>query len=92
MMSLGESQFLSPLQQGDGASPMDWLRCERINQAKRLLAETAERIESVAASVGYPIRSNFSRDFKKLAGVSPRMYRRQEQALHAGSPRLLPQP
>jgi AraC-like DNA-binding protein len=63
-----------------GSSPMDWLRRERINQAKRRLSETSEAIRSVAAEVGYADPFHFSRDFSKVVGVSPRRYRQQEQA------------
>lgn len=72
--------FFRCFKNATGASPMDWLRRERINQAKRLLSETDERIRVIAEQVGYRDPFYFSRDFRKLVGVSPRRYRNQEQA------------
>jgi AraC-like DNA-binding protein len=64
-----------------GSSPMDWLRRERINHAKRLLTETRDRIRDIAERVGYNDAFYFSRDFRKLVGMSPRHYRDRERAL-----------
>ncbi len=61
-----------------GTSPIDWLRRERVNQAKRRLTESTDAIEEIAAQVGYNDRFFFSRDFKKLTGYSPREFRRRE--------------
>ncbi|MBL8210402.1 MAG: AraC family transcriptional regulator [Bryobacterales bacterium] len=62
-----------------GTSPIDWLRRERINQAKRRLGETADPIEWIAGQVGYHDRFFFSKDFKRITGMTPREFRRREQ-------------
>ena len=62
--------------------PIDWLRRERVNQAKRRLTESSDAIEEIATQVGYNDRFFFSRDFNKLTGYSPREFRRRE--VHAG--------
>jgi AraC family transcriptional regulator, arabinose operon regulatory protein len=62
-----------------GSTPMDWLRRERINRAKHQLVETRDRIGEIAEGVGYSDQLYFSRDFKKVVGVSPREFRRREQ-------------
>jgi AraC-like DNA-binding protein/quercetin dioxygenase-like cupin family protein len=64
-----------------GSSPIDWLRRERINHAKRQLTETRDRIRDIAERVGYNDAFYFSRDFRKLVGMSPRQYRDRERAL-----------
>jgi AraC family transcriptional regulator, arabinose operon regulatory protein len=69
-----------------GSSPMDWLRRERINRAKRQLSETREPVRDVAGEVGYADPFHFSRDFSKVVGVCPRQYRQQEQAKHSWRP------
>jgi AraC-like DNA-binding protein len=61
-----------------GTSPIDWLRRERISQAKRRLAETDAGIKEIAGQVGYGDRYFFSRDFKRHTGLTPREFRRRE--------------
>jgi len=80
MTGLRASHFFSQFHRATGSSPINWLRRERINQAKRRLCETRDAIHVVAESVGYTDPLYFSRDFRKLVGISPRHYRRQEQA------------
>jgi len=63
-----------------GTSPIDWLRRERINQAKRRLGDTTESIQRIAEQVGYQDRFFFSKDFKKLTGFTPREFRKREQS------------
>jgi AraC-like DNA-binding protein len=62
-----------------GTSPIDWLRRERISQAKRKLADTRLGIEEIARQVGYNDRFYFSKDFKHLTGLSPREFRLRER-------------
>lgn len=80
LMGLSVPQFFRRFHQATGSSPIDWLRRERVNHAKRSLGETRDRIRDIAEHVGYGDPLYFSRDFKKLVGVSPLHYRRQEQA------------
>ena len=61
-----------------GSTPLDWLRRERISEAKRRLSQSKEPIRVIAEELGYGDQFYFSRDFKKLVGLSPRHYRRQE--------------
>lgn len=62
-----------------GTSPIDWLRRERIGQAKRRLAETDDAIKEIAEQVGYADRFFFSKDFKQLTGLTPREFRARER-------------
>lgn len=58
-----------------GRSPASELRRLRIQNAKRLLTETDDKIEYIAVSCGYSNSSNLSCAFKKDTGMSPRAYR-----------------
>jgi AraC-like DNA-binding protein len=62
-----------------GTSPINWLRRERINQAKRRLGETQDSIKEIARQCGYSDAFYFSRDFKQFTGSTPTDYRRREQ-------------
>lgn len=71
--------FFRRFSQATGSSPGNWVRRERISVAKRRLATTGEPISKIAEAVGYIDAHYFSRDFKKLVGMSPKVYREMEQ-------------
>jgi AraC family transcriptional regulator of arabinose operon len=73
---LGPSQLHRRFHQATGTSPMDWLRHERINAAKRYLVASDERINTVAVRCGFADPYHFSRVFRRIAGVSPSAFRR----------------
>ncbi len=58
-----------------GKSPKTYLGDYRLQQAKKLLAETHLTIAEVASSVGYTDALAFSRFFSEKEGVSPRAWR-----------------
>ncbi|HQV68970.1 MAG TPA: substrate-binding domain-containing protein [Thermoflexales bacterium] len=59
-----------------GTTPIEYLQRYRINQAKRLLLETAKPITEVALSVGFSDSGYFSRIFHRETGVSPEAFRK----------------
>lgn len=61
-----------------GATPMDWVRRERMNAAKRLLVESDEHIADVATRCGYSDPFHFSRDFRRVTGRSPTAFRHSQ--------------
>jgi AraC-like DNA-binding protein len=78
LAGLSVPHFFRRFRKATGTTPLDWLRRERINEAKRRLSQSKEPIRTIAEELGYGDQFYFSRDFKKLAGLSPRHYRRQE--------------
>lgn len=78
LSGMSESHFSRSFKAAFGTSPIDWLRRERINQAKRRLVETADAIKEIAEQVGYSDRFFFSKDFKQLTGQTPREFRQRE--------------
>jgi len=48
----------------------------RFSEAKKLLQTPGMRIEDVAISVGFDDHSNFTRMFHRIAGVTPREFRK----------------
>lgn len=68
--------YLSRLFKKDlGDSPVNYLITRRIEEAKRLLAESSAPVHEVAASVGYSNDKYFSMLFKKVTGITPSAYR-----------------
>jgi len=63
-----------------GRSPAAELRRVRLDNAKRMLTETNDKIESIAIDCGYSNSSNLSFSFNKETGMSPRAYRNNFRA------------
>lgn len=57
-------------------TPGEHLRGTRIDTAKRLLSETDQKIESVAAASGYPSVNSFFIAFKQACGMPPAEFRK----------------
>ena len=77
LSGLSEPHFFRRFRQVTGSSPIDWLRRERINHARRRLLQSNDPIKQVAEQVGYKDPFFFSRDFKRYTGLAPSEYRRQ---------------
>lgn len=58
-----------------GSSPQDYLNQLKIQNAKRLLLKPNLSIGQIAFTLGYKEASNFSRQFKKMTGLTPKKYR-----------------
>ena len=78
MAGMSESHFSRMFKAAMGTSPIDWLRRERINQAKRRLVESDDAIKEVAQQVGYSDQFFFSKDFKKMTSLTPTQFRQTE--------------
>ena len=61
-----------------GDTPLAHLRTLRMQRAMQLLAHTDQRLEAVAAAVGYQDAFGFSKVFKRTVGMSPKAFRQQE--------------
>ncbi|MCP5557024.1 MAG: AraC family transcriptional regulator [Verrucomicrobiaceae bacterium] len=78
LSGMSESHFSRQFKAAMGTSPIDWLRRERINQAKRRLIESSDPVKEVARQVGYSDQFFFSKDFKKMVGHTPSEFRLKE--------------
>ena len=79
LAGMSESHFSRQFKTAMGTSPIDWLRRERINQAKHRLIESDDAIKEVARQVGYSDQFFFSKDFKKMTKLTPSQFREQER-------------
>ena len=48
----------------------------RLNRARELLGDRSRQVEDIASLLGYADAANFTRAFKKWAGVTPSRYRK----------------
>lgn len=58
-----------------GVTPHQYLLRSRLRHAARLLVERDRAITDIAYQVGFADLSNFTRTFRRVAGVSPREFR-----------------
>lgn len=79
MAGMSVSSFHRQFKAATGTSPIDWLKRERINQAKRRLLETDDTIAEIAEQTGYYDQFYFSRDFKRMNKLTPTEYRQRER-------------
>ena len=66
-------------------SPQQYVLRRRIGKAQCLLVYTSLSLTEIAARVGYDDSNYFSRVFKKIIGMSPRLYRQKWRELSIGS-------
>lgn len=74
---LSQRQLFNKVKQITGLSPKNWLNEFRIKFAKNLLRTEAINISQIAEESGFSTASNFSKTFRKLAGMTPSAYRRE---------------
>jgi AraC-like DNA-binding protein len=63
-----------------GQSPKTLARLARFERALRLLEEDSARLAAIAADAGYYDQSQFNREFRSLAGITPSAYLRSRVA------------
>ena len=78
LSGMSEPHFYRRFKQVTGSSPVDLLRRERINHARRRLLQSNDSVKQIAEQVGYHDAFYFSRDFKRYTGLAPSEYRRQQ--------------
>lgn len=60
-----------------GMSPMQYVTQSRLTQAKRLLLETEQSVQAIAAQCGFADQSNFSRRFRQQFQCTPLKFRQK---------------
>lgn len=73
--NLSRNQFLRVFKKAFGTTPVTYLASRRIQEAQRLLEDTALSISQIAFDTGFSDSNYFSRRFYQLTGTSPRAYR-----------------
>lgn len=75
---MSKRSFIRAFQAATGASPIAYLIQLRINRGTELLRESDAPVTDIAFRVGFSDSNYFTRQFRKMTGISPRIYRRQQ--------------
>ncbi|CAN7600098.1 AraC family transcriptional regulator [Trinickia sp. LjRoot230] len=68
---MSSAAFHSHFKAVTATSPMQYVKATRLHHARLLMAQDGLNVSAAAAHVGYESASQFSREFKRLFGVSP---------------------
>lgn len=77
-LNLSEGYLWRIFRREIGCSPLQYLEQVRLDEAKRLLRETALSATEIAVATGYPSAAAFFRQFKKNIGLTPLEYRKNK--------------
>lgn len=61
-----------------GMGITDYIRLQRIQLVKQLLTDTTDSIASIAEQTGFSDANYLIRTFKRVTGITPKQYRRQQ--------------
>jgi len=75
--NMSERNLARRFREGMGMAPVEYLLHLRMRRAAHLLRDTTRSIAEIATAVGIDNGNYFSRQFKRIMGVSPRELRRQ---------------
>lgn len=75
-LHVDRSYLAVKFKQETGVTLTEYIRNEKITEAKRLLGSTNKKLEEIAAYLGFSSQSHFQNTFKKYAGLTPIEYRK----------------
>lgn len=76
-LGIGYERFRKLFKEQTGLPPNQYIIQKRIDTAKSMLQNTANKIIDIAQALGYSDAFTFSKQFKKLTGKSPTEFRRE---------------
>lgn len=89
-VGLSRSAFAERFTRALGEPPMHYLARKRLEAAARRLRESPDSLARIGFEVGYESEAAFSRAFKRLYGVAPATWRRQQATQPASAPSAVP--
>ena len=69
--------FARRFRSATGYTPIEYVQTLRVEEAKQLLESTDDRVDDIAADIGYDDSRSFRRLFKRATGTNPRQYRQR---------------
>jgi AraC family transcriptional regulator len=80
IVHLSISHFSRAFRESFGQPPAAYVKVRRIRHAQVLMLNTREPLSQVALDSGMSDQAHFTRVFRRVAGVSPSLWRRQLQS------------
>ncbi|MET4608586.1 AraC family transcriptional regulator [Bradyrhizobium sp. JR4.1] len=77
LVGLSQFHFIRAFKHSVGLSPYQYVLSERIGVAREMLSKSDLSIDDVALAVGFRDASQLNRVFRKLIGVTPTAFRRE---------------
>jgi len=77
---MSASTLTRAFKRSTGLSPISYHLRMRIDRARTLLQDTQLTITDIAYELGFNDSNYFTRQFRKIVGIPPRMYRKRTQA------------
>ncbi|HRZ99841.1 MAG TPA: AraC family transcriptional regulator, partial [Candidatus Paceibacterota bacterium] len=74
---MSKRSFIRAFRAATDRTPVAYLIQLRINRAASLLRHSTDSVTEIAFKVGFEDSNYFTRQFRKILGVSPRRYRRE---------------
>ena len=74
--ALSTSHFSRAFKESLGCSPMTYIAVRRVERAKLMMTSTRERLAAIALACGFADQAHFSRQFRRVVGISPALWRR----------------
>ncbi len=74
-VGLSAAYFSTLFKQNTGSSFREYLNQVRVEESKRLLAETDYSLVDIAMAMGFSDQSYYTKVFKKYTGLTPKQYR-----------------
>jgi transcriptional regulator GlxA family with amidase domain len=77
--SLSAGHFARAFRHSTGLSPHQWLLQCRIDKAHGLLRDVRLSLAEIAGACGFADQSHFTKAYKRLRGIAPGAWRRQQE-------------
>lgn len=75
VVGMSQYYFASLFKQSMGVAPWQYVRQQRLEQAKELLKQCDRSIVEIALECGFKSQSHFTQQFRKFTGITPKGYR-----------------
>jgi AraC family transcriptional regulator len=79
VVALSKSHFSRAFKRALGHSPMAYVAVRRVERAKLMMTSTRESLTVIALACGFADQSHLNRNFRRVVGTSPGLWRRMSQ-------------